>query len=62
MNTVRGVRGAKPRVSRNGDRSKADEAYLAARNRQIVAKAQMAELELRARTREWIPVRQVELT
>ncbi len=61
MNTVRGVKGAKPRVSSgNGDRSKADEEYLAARNRQITAKAQMAELELRARRREWIPARQAE--
>jgi hypothetical protein len=60
MNTVRGVKGAKPRVSGNGDRSKADEEYLAARNRQISAKAQLAELELRARTKEWIPARQAE--
>src|SRR5215207_4070838 len=60
MNTVRGVKGAKPRGSGNGDRSKADERYLAARNRQITAKARLAELELRAKLREWIPVRQVE--
>lgn len=41
-------------------RSKADEQYLAARNRQISAKAQLAELELQARTRELISLRRVE--
>ena len=60
MNKVRGIKGSKPRVSGNGDRSAADEQYLLSRNRQISAKAQLAELELRARLREWIPVRQVE--
>lgn len=60
LNKVRGVRGVKPRGSSDGARSEADERYLAARNRQITAKARLAELELRAKLREWIPVRQVE--
>ena len=62
MNTVRGVKGVKPRVSGNGDRSKADEEYLAARNRQISAKAQLAELELRARTKSGSPRAKQRLT
>ena len=57
LNRVKGVKGAKPRTSGNGDRTAADEQYLAARNRQIAAKAAIAELDLRERRGELIPKR-----